>query len=291
MSSISEILRSAREQQNISLQEVEERTKIRGRILTAIENDELGMLPAPYMRSFVKTYAQYLKVPLEELAPQMDAAFASKTPVTATSVVQAHSAGGGESGRKKSDLNSAFNSPASSVLNKIIYAALSISVVVAGYYTLIKADPVNTKDVQGTSAAIQPLDIEQSADPVVEEAPLLSPAVGDSLILETIATDTVWLSIVVDGRKNTELTMPPGTKRRWVAEKKFNLSLGNAGGMKFIFNGQAVPPLGPKGYVIRDIRITSDGIVSSNRNIVTPRQQNEESGTGELANNDRSTNS
>jgi hypothetical protein len=69
--SIGETLREARIRRRIDLSEVEADTKIRGRYLRALENDEWDVLPGgAYTRSFIRTYAGYLGLDGERLADE-----------------------------------------------------------------------------------------------------------------------------------------------------------------------------------------------------------------------------
>ena len=54
-------LKEERERQGLSLEDVEERTKIRIRYLRALENEDWDILPGPtYVRAFLRTYAEAL---------------------------------------------------------------------------------------------------------------------------------------------------------------------------------------------------------------------------------------
>ena len=57
---IGRILRLAREKRGLSLQQVEEATKIRTRYLRDLENENFDVLPAVYMLGSLKTYAEHL---------------------------------------------------------------------------------------------------------------------------------------------------------------------------------------------------------------------------------------
>jgi transcriptional regulator with XRE-family HTH domain len=57
---IGRTLRLAREKRGISLQQVEEATKIRTRYLCDLENEHFDVLPAVYMLGSLKTYAEHL---------------------------------------------------------------------------------------------------------------------------------------------------------------------------------------------------------------------------------------
>jgi cytoskeleton protein RodZ len=57
---IGRTLRRAREKRGLSLQQVEEATKIRSRYLRDLENENFDVLPAVYMLGSLKTYAEHL---------------------------------------------------------------------------------------------------------------------------------------------------------------------------------------------------------------------------------------
>lgn len=64
-------LRDARARRRLSLQEVEEATKIRGRYLQAIENEDWDELPGDiYARAFVRTYGALLGLDGDRLAEE-----------------------------------------------------------------------------------------------------------------------------------------------------------------------------------------------------------------------------
>jgi cytoskeletal protein RodZ len=68
MSEIGEILRERRMALKIDVNEVEEATKIRAKYLRALENAEYDMLPGnAYVKSFLRTYADYLGLDSREL--------------------------------------------------------------------------------------------------------------------------------------------------------------------------------------------------------------------------------
>jgi Helix-turn-helix domain len=61
MPEIGEMLREARMRKRIDMTEVEAATKIRGKYLRALENEEWDLLPGPtFVKTFLRTYAEYL---------------------------------------------------------------------------------------------------------------------------------------------------------------------------------------------------------------------------------------
>src|SRR3712207_1169924 len=66
---IGRLLEQKRKERGLSLDEVEQATKIRKRYLTGLEREDFAMLPdAVYARGFLKTYANYLGLDGEELS-------------------------------------------------------------------------------------------------------------------------------------------------------------------------------------------------------------------------------
>jgi len=68
MGDLGQLLREAREQKGVSLEQVEEATRIRQKFLQALEEGNYGALPAEaYVTGFLRTYAMYLELDPEEL--------------------------------------------------------------------------------------------------------------------------------------------------------------------------------------------------------------------------------
>lgn len=71
MSGIGEQLRTAREAKGLSISDIEKATKIQGRYLEAIENNEFDKLPGDfYVRAFIRQYAQVVGLDGKELLSQ-----------------------------------------------------------------------------------------------------------------------------------------------------------------------------------------------------------------------------
>jgi cytoskeletal protein RodZ len=71
MGQIGETLRERRMALKIDVHEVEEATKIRAKYLRALENEEYNLLPgSAYVKSFLRTYADYLELDSRELVDQ-----------------------------------------------------------------------------------------------------------------------------------------------------------------------------------------------------------------------------
>ncbi|MBA2504827.1 MAG: helix-turn-helix domain-containing protein [Thermoleophilaceae bacterium] len=82
MLGIGETLREARMRQGIDITEVETRTKIRAKYLRALENEEFALLPGPtFVRSFLRTYGDYLGIDSSLLIEEFRARHESPDPL------------------------------------------------------------------------------------------------------------------------------------------------------------------------------------------------------------------
>ena len=86
-------------------------------------------------------------------------------------------------------------------------------------------------------------------------APTPAPAAARSAAgpqrLTIRALDATWIRVQPDEGRATEELLPAGANREWSAERRFLVTIGNAGGVEVALNGKVLPPLGPKGTVIQ----------------------------------------
>jgi len=71
MTTVGEILAAERRRQGKSMADVVEGTKIRSRLLDALEQGDYDALPSPaYVKGYIQSYARYLEIPAEPLLEQ-----------------------------------------------------------------------------------------------------------------------------------------------------------------------------------------------------------------------------
>lgn len=271
MASVGDILRDTRIAQQHSIDDIAQATKIRATILVAIENNQLDVLPPPYVKSFIKTYAQVLHISTNEDIQN----FLAK-PVSGTTEPRATTKLGSSSQQSAARDSSAsfaeqFSAEKTSSINLLVYAGLALGILVLAYY-FIWYQPDTTAVSQPpsqTSVDIAPIDIQNStstplaettADSSIQQEEELQ---QDSLILEGVTKARVWMSIVADGKKSMQKLLDSNTSYRWSADSLFIVSLGNAGGIQFTLNGRPLPPLGKEGAIVRNLHIIRSGVVSS----------------------------
>ena len=76
-------------------------------------------------------------------------------------------------------------------------------------------------------------------------------------LYEVRAIEATWVRIQPDGGEPTEETLAPGAVREWRSTGRFRVTLGNAGGVELELDGQALPALGERGRVVRDVIVPS----------------------------------
>jgi cytoskeleton protein RodZ len=77
------------------------------------------------------------------------------------------------------------------------------------------------------------------------------PTAPGELVLTGIVNMRTYIKIYVDDNPPKEYIFQPGSRPQWIAEKGFDILVGNAGGIEFDFNGERITDLGEIGKVIR----------------------------------------
>jgi len=82
--------------------------------------------------------------------------------------------------------------------------------------------------------------------------------------LELIANEETWIFVTIDEKESKERLLKPGSRTKWTARSGFSLKIGNAGGIKLLFDGKEIGPLGEKGKVVR-LRLPSVKIIEQHQ--------------------------
>ena len=69
--------------------------------------------------------------------------------------------------------------------------------------------------------------------------------------LNIVATDRVWIRVLIDGAENKQMLLNRGDHVSYGANDSLVLTVGNAAGAKIIFDGKSYEDLGPEGEVVR----------------------------------------
>jgi hypothetical protein len=67
--------------------------------------------------------------------------------------------------------------------------------------------------------------------------------------LTATVSERTWVKIIADDTPPKEYIFQPGSKHTWTSERGFDVTVGNAGGIEFLFNDKAINNLGGPGEV------------------------------------------
>jgi cytoskeleton protein RodZ len=274
MGQVGDRLRQAREAKRLTLEQVEEITKIRRRYLQALEEEDYGQLPGEvFIRGFLRNYAQALDLDPDEI---LEAAGRK----AANPIVPAQPP-------DEPYLDEPLVEPSTGQRAvSIAIGAMVVVVVALGAWALYHYlgptsnppslpppdaaetpalanyepsamptyTPVPTLTATPTSTATSERTATPTATPTAtytpeptEVPPTPEPQMGVILRLE--ATQDSWVRVEVDAALAYEGTMSAGQVLEWQGAGQIFLRTGNAGGLRVWYNGQEQPPLGETGQV------------------------------------------
>lgn len=259
MSELGQWLRETREGKRLSLEQVEEATRIRRKFLQALEEGDHAALPTPvHVRGFLRNYAQYLGLDVSEVLARYE----------------------DETREEQAPPEPGLFSPADITLSPTtwlrldrVFAVLVIlAIILVGAWAvrqyLLPQMPLwsftlpwqvaPTSVAEATTSSPQAT-ISPTAAPTNTPSPTptasLTPTSGPTPIVTQVTlkvniTDRAWLLVEVDGVKVHEGIMEVGTTQSWQGRNSIHLRCGNAGGVEATVNGEALGTLGERGEVV-----------------------------------------
>ena len=265
-----EYLRENRLAMGISLEEVEEETKIRKYYIEALENEDFSVLPARfYACGFVKRYAQLLHLDQQQV---LDAfvylAYDHQQVGMTDEKVLSEPASAVRTRDKRTKKKLSIKKLAAAV----IFLAL---VIVLGNFALKQIlvvwqekNPTNINEArkqspifrarnsdQNIELLIGTQEPEQTSEPQINA---IEPSVRE-IRLGLELTDRCWLTVLVDGEQVLAQILQPGAVREYSASKSIQVRAGNAAGLIITLNGNELPPSGGRGEV-KDYLFTIDDL-------------------------------
>ncbi len=267
MSQLGTILRNRREELNLTQAEVSRQTNIRVNIIDALEKGKNSILPPTYLRSFSKSYWQFLKLPLEDFEKSFaESGIMPQVQEQSFIGTLIHPEKEKEKEYTPPPPLKTIESPKYSprLVSGLISASMILILIVGIYYLFVKDiiddTPVEpgtpTETVQQQSAKEE--DSGGELWSVFENEPS-----KDSIILEVTAKNNTWFTINADGKKSEEVLLASGQSGRWTAVEYFILSISNNGGAIFKRNGKPLDNIGKEGTIIREMKITATEMLNS----------------------------
>jgi cytoskeleton protein RodZ len=241
MPEIGETLREARMRRRIDMTEVETATKIRGKYLRALENEEWDLLPGPtFVKSFLRTYAEYLGLDARLLVEEYRQRYERPSTQDLTPFSARRS---GPARRRRARLAAA--GPV--VVIGVLIIGLLGSLWLLGTLGNDDETPATPGEAQET-ATPTPTKKKSSKKP-------RAPARPREVRLRLVATGPVYVCLVDASGKQVidEQTLATGTRTDVYKSRLFRTNFGNDN-VRMLVNGKSFPVAAspdPIGYVVR----------------------------------------
>ena len=261
-------LRALRETKGGSLEDMARSTRVGIRHLEALEEERLPDLPSPvFVRGFIRAYCNFLREGPEEALRHYERLAGERA--------AAHAASAPPRPRTTWATSSVLVGLVLLVILGVALIVINLTVKRTGG-TSVAAPKIEASASQPvepaspTSAAPRPgpapgQPVAPPGPPAPSTRATLSPppaasttqagAVPGPQRLLIKALEPSWIRVQPDEGRATEELLPAGASREWSAERRFLVTIGNAGGVELALNGKALPPLGPKGTVIQRLEL------------------------------------
>lgn len=229
----------------VSLEQIEEDTKIRKLYLEAIEQERFNVLPPRvYATGFVKKYARYLGLDEKGLVAQFtELAYAHDEP---------------EQVIKEDIPQPAFRFE----WRNLVTAGVFLVVVLwAGTWVVGAITRQTTDNMAGKPPVQQPANQTGSSVGEQNRSQASNPAKqGQMANVRIEAKSDCWIKAIVDGQTVFANILPAGQEKSFEGNDAVLLTVGNAGGIEIYYNGERMEPLGKAGEVIqREFRVARLG--------------------------------
>ncbi len=256
-------LRAARETRGMTLDQIARTTLIDVKYLQAIEQGNVTVLPATYVRAFIREYAATIGLDPAAVMREFDRA--------APQAAQPREFDGTE-GPRIDPATDQHRPPLWSrpVVRVTAVAGGVLCFIVVMLYINSSSRAPGVKEIPFSTTVReneQRLALRDSTKVTVGAPPA---APGDSLMLSVASIDSVWMQLSIDGTPANDYLFPPKVHRHWKAMEKFTITLGNGGGMLFRLNSVDIGTLGKPGSVVRNYELSRRSLTQQQARGTTP---------------------
>jgi cytoskeletal protein RodZ len=286
---IGRTLEASRKERGLSLQDVEEATKIRTRYVEALENGDFDALPDRiYVQGFLKSYATFLGLDGEELVREFRGS-ATERPAHVPSASgeferPIRHPGGLSTPARRRATNATFITLSLAVIFLIALVGVFYFVGREAQLTGDRVEPLPGDAAPATDGApeepgpaLEPTEptTSEATEPTTNETTDQDPGdasggstigssgevEGDSIVATVSVSDTeVWISIRSDGELEFQGLVQPGFVQSFESQQSLVITSGNAGAVELEVNGQEYGALGEDGEITtRSFTLKSQG--------------------------------
>jgi transcriptional regulator with XRE-family HTH domain len=244
MASLGQELKRERELRGISLREIADSTRINPRLLQALEEDKLDVIPGPFfVRAILRSYAKSIGIDEHQVLNKYQEMY--------TFEEQLQYGESPERPKTRSRPLSRFSGRKSIRLAALATVIIGLGLVLI-YFLLLAPEKKPSVPAKSAPRSAQ-LEVREPT-PLPEPRTVVEEI--KTLQLEMTFIEETWLQVYADGQSVWDGVKNKGESLEVKAEREVRLNIGNAGGPDLTINGQKAKPLGPSGAVRPDILIT-----------------------------------
>jgi cytoskeleton protein RodZ len=227
-----ERLKREREMREVSPTEITTATRISGRFLEALENEDWGKLPGGvFNRGFVRAIARYLGLDEESLLAEYDLAH----------------------GEQKIEAPAPYENPIPRpskwipILGIFVFLGIVVGLFYAGRYGW-RRYVAHRAAKQASASFLVSRPPSETGNSVAAKAPVTSSSPASSYLDLSVSTSAATrVHIVGDGKLLLDTELSAGETRHFSAAQRFEVTAGDSSAVLLELNGQAMPPLGAPG--------------------------------------------
>lgn len=272
---VGEILQRARLQKGISIEDLEIAIRVSAAHIRAIEEGRLDVLPGRvYALGFIRSYAEYVELDGDKIIGLLKRQSGAKIEPKDITPAQ-------------SPMLEDYSLPTGKMFGILIVLFL-LAVGFRNFYsnenyisnddipsvpkdlveqtTLLSKPAIDVSKVAATTQSTLPENASGSSTEATLTQPEPVPANNNQIVLR--AKENVWLEIRNSSRKTVFSRVLSVGEEYWIPPEQTDLvmTLGNAGGLEIVVDGQALPLLGKTGQVIRNVILDHDKLKQNLKN-------------------------
>jgi len=267
-------LKESREKADITIQNLSARSRLDIKFLQSMEKGDFSFLPELYVKAFIKDYAKFVGLDVNETIKKYEAAkkgidYNESKDVTETEVKQADKKEKPDTKEKffgEQQNTTAQNTQSSGGFNSFFEKQNAKTLAIIGGIILIVIIALlifNSNNQPEIIVKEKPYEQvrKENQQRFVQEKNKSNTVIkkGKKLALLISATDTSWIKIQSDTSGPKEFTLFPGSKINITSYEKFVMIIGNSGGVSLKLNGNALNISG-KDKLVKYLVITKKGI-------------------------------
>lgn len=250
MESVGQILKTARIEKNLTLEDAEKATSIRSKYLQAIEEDNYANTPGEvFVKGIIRTYGNYLGLDGLELVNIYKANKSGQVVenVKSEGIREVNNVKLNISLKPQRNIGSgnSFSMSLNQVpFTKILIGIALVAVIGAGYWGATKVFEimsVSQEPAQTVAADNKP--VQPPVNPIAANA--------EKITVSMQANDSCWLEVKSDGKEVFVGMLQKNDKKEFEAKDKLIIKYGNIGAMQLTVNGQPVDLKGEHGVAVK----------------------------------------